>query len=280
MLLTQTLLTFYKFYWHFPPLIVILTIKSSATISVFVAPMNLQLRICYTKGQMEQNKNVAIVGTVLTVLVIAGIGGFLFYKSQHKIVARISTQSAATTTKIDGSNIPLNQVGAAAESGGGLSVGSGSATGQLSPGNQSGTQSSQSSSKASSTSSQGLDPSTFEQYDKYKNEQHALFGEMQAGTGDTLTAGKKAAVYYKGWLTNGQMFDQSRAGSDGQLQPFVFQLGAHQVIPGWEEATAGMKVGGTRLLIVPPAVGYGSQAQSGIPANSVLVFQVQLVAVQ
>jgi FKBP-type peptidyl-prolyl cis-trans isomerase len=228
---------------------------------------------------MEQNKNVAIVGTLVTVLVLAGIGGFFLYKSQHKTVAHISTETAATTAKIDGSNIPLNQTGAAPDSGG-LSVGSGSATGQLSPGNQSGTQSSQSSSKASSSSSQGLDPSTFAQYDKYKNEQHALFGEMQAGTGDALTAGKKAAVYYKGWLTNGQMFDQSRAGSDGQLQPFVFQLGAHQVIPGWEEGTAGMKVGGTRLLIVPPSVGYGSQAQSGIPANSVLVFEVQLVAVQ
>ena len=165
----------------------------------------------------------------------------------------------------------------------GLNVSSNAASnlGQLTPGqtgNASGT--SGSSGGASSSAPTGPDPTTFAQYEKYKNENNALFGDMQVGNGAELTANKKAAVYYKGWLTNGQMFDQSRPGSDGKLQPFVFELGAHQVIPGWEQGLAGMKVGGTRLVIVPPSVGYGANGQGSIPPNSVLVFEVQLLAVQ
>jgi FKBP-type peptidyl-prolyl cis-trans isomerase len=136
------------------------------------------------------------------------------------------------------------------------------------------------SSSGSSNASAGINPASFSEYDKYKNESHALFGEIQQGTGDTLAANKKAAVYYKGWLTNGQLFDESRAGSDGKLQPFVFTLGAHQVVPGWEEGLAGMKVGSSRLVIVPPAVGYGTAGQGPVPGNAVMVFEVQLVAVQ
>ncbi|GAC1388131.1 MAG: hypothetical protein NVS1B7_7450 [Candidatus Saccharimonadales bacterium] len=125
-----------------------------------------------------------------------------------------------------------------------------------------------------------FDPTTFSQYDKYKNDPGALFAEVQAGTGESLVANKKAAVYYRGWLTSGQVFDQSRTDSAGQLQPFIFTMGAHQVIPGWEQALSGMKVGGTRLVIVPPAVGYGSTGQGSIPPNAVLIFQVQLGAIQ
>lgn len=125
-----------------------------------------------------------------------------------------------------------------------------------------------------------LDPTTFSKYEQYKNNDKALFADIQVGTGAELAVNKNAAVVYKGWLTNGQVFDQSRANEKGELQPFVFTLGAHQVIAGWEQAMGGMKVGGTRLLIIPPAVGYGSTATGSIPPNSVLVFQVQLVAVQ
>ncbi len=125
-----------------------------------------------------------------------------------------------------------------------------------------------------------VDPSTFAKYDQYKSNSAALFADIQKGTGAELTVNKKAAVVYKGWLTNGQLFDQSRPDSSGQLQPFVFTLGAHQVILGWEQGIGGMKVGGTRLLIIPPSVGYGASGQGSIPPNSVLVFQVQLLAVQ
>lgn len=227
---------------------------------------------------MEENKK-AIIGTVVTVLVLAGAGGFYYWKSNHKTVAKVdATTASASVGQIDGSNIPLNSAGAASDSGG-LSVSSGSATGQLGAGGQSGTQG-QSGSRSSGGGSQGLDPSSFAQYDKYKTEQHALFGDIKVGDGEALAAGKQAAVYYKGWLTNGQMFDQSRTDSSGNMQPFMFTEGSHQVIPGWEEAMLGMKVGGTRLLIVPPAVGYGANGQGPIPGNSVLVFQVQLIAVQ
>jgi FKBP-type peptidyl-prolyl cis-trans isomerase FkpA len=124
------------------------------------------------------------------------------------------------------------------------------------------------------------DPTTFSQYDKYKAGTSALFGDIQVGQGAELKNNQKAAVYYKGWLTNGKLFDASRAGSDGKLQPFIFTLGAHQVITGWEQGMLGMKVGGTRLIIVPAAVGYGATGQGPIPANATLVFEVQLLEVQ
>lgn len=125
-----------------------------------------------------------------------------------------------------------------------------------------------------------LDPTTFAQYDKYKDSTTAMYIDLLAGTGATLSSGHEAAVYYKGWLTNGQLFDESRAGSDGKLQTFAFTLGEHKVISGWEEALDGMKAGGVRLLIIPPSTGYGANGQGSIPPNAVLVFQVQLVSVQ
>jgi FKBP-type peptidyl-prolyl cis-trans isomerase len=125
-----------------------------------------------------------------------------------------------------------------------------------------------------------LDPSSFSKYDQYKDNTTALYADIQVGTGDELTVNKKAAVFYKGWLTNGQLFDASKPDDKGQLQPFVFTLGAQQVIPGWEQSMAGMKVGGVRFLIIPPSAGYGASGQGSIPPNSVLVFQVQLLAVQ
>ncbi len=103
---------------------------------------------------------------------------------------------------------------------------------------------------------------------------------MQVGTGTEFGTNMKGAVLYKGWLTNGQMFDMSRTDDKGQLQPFIFTMGENTVIPGWEQGLAGMKVGGTRLLIVPPAAGYGPSGKDPIPGNSVLVFVVQLLEVR
>lgn len=131
-----------------------------------------------------------------------------------------------------------------------------------------------------SAASKLLDPTTFAQYDKYKDSSTALFIELQDGNGTALSSGHKAAVYYRGWLTNGTMFDESKAGSDGKLQSFVFTQGAHEVIAGWEGALDGMKVGGVRLVIVPPAFGYGASGQGSIPGGAVLVFHVQLAAVE
>ncbi len=119
----------------------------------------------------------------------------------------------------------------------------------------------------------------FSQYEQYKDKNEVFFGEIKAGTGAEAVKDKQLAVTYKGYLTNGQVFDQSRV-NNGQLQPLLFTLGAGQLIPGFEQGVAGMKVGGTRRIIIPPSLGYGDKAQGGIPANSVLVFDITLTAAQ
>jgi hypothetical protein len=119
-------------------------------------------------------------------------------------------------------------------------------------------------------------PESFGQYEQYKNNTSSLFGEIRIGDGTAAEAGKTVVVHYRGWLTNGQQFDESYA----RGKPYSFVIGEHRVILGWEEAIMGMKVGGKRRFIIPPAVGYGAQEQNGIPANSLLVFDVELLAVQ
>jgi FKBP-type peptidyl-prolyl cis-trans isomerase len=121
-----------------------------------------------------------------------------------------------------------------------------------------------------------LDPANFGEYDKYKNEKNAMFGEIQAGTGKVAESGKTIVVNYRGWLTNGKVFDENIS-SD---KPFSFVLGSGSVIPGWDQGIAGMKVGGERLIIVPPAVGYGAVGQGPIPGNAVIVFDVKLLDVK
>lgn len=96
------------------------------------------------------------------------------------------------------------------------------------------------------------------------------------GTGAEATNGSLVSVHYTGTLTNGQKFDSSR----DRGVPFQFVLGSGSVIPGWEQGLLGMKVGGKRVLIIPPQLAYGSQAIGNIiPANSTLVFEVELVDV-
>lgn len=141
-----------------------------------------------------------------------------------------------------------------------------------------GTNSNSSSSNNSAASI--LDPATFKQYDENKNGKAALYKDLLVGEGAELIAGKKAAVLYKVWLTDGTLVDASRPNESGQLQAFAFTVGSGEVISAWDTSLTGMKVGGVRFLVVPPAVGYGATAKENIPANSVLVFQVQLMAVQ
>lgn len=99
------------------------------------------------------------------------------------------------------------------------------------------------------------------------------------GTGEPAHAGQRATVHYTGWLyqngVQGAKFDSSLDRRD----PFVFQLGAGMVIRGWDEGVAGMCVGGTRTLIIAPALGYGARGAGGvIPPNATLKFEVQLLA--
>jgi FKBP-type peptidyl-prolyl cis-trans isomerase len=103
------------------------------------------------------------------------------------------------------------------------------------------------------------------------------YTDEQVGTGAVATAGKTAVVHYTGWLLDGTKFDSSR----DRNQPFSFPLGAGQVIKGWDEGVAGMKVGGKRTLIVPPALGYGARGAGGvIPPNATLKFDVELLDVR
>ncbi len=102
------------------------------------------------------------------------------------------------------------------------------------------------------------------------------YQDLAAGSGTEAKAGKEVTVHYTGWLTNGTKFDSSKDSN----APFVFNLGAGHVIKGWDEGVAGMKVGGKRKLVIPANLGYGSRAIDVIPANSILVFDVELLGVR
>jgi peptidylprolyl isomerase len=100
--------------------------------------------------------------------------------------------------------------------------------------------------------------------------------DVEEGTGETPQAGQTVAVHYTGWLTDGTKFDSSL----DRGTPFSFVLGAGQVIAGWDEGLATMKVGGERRLILPPELAYGEVQWGTIPANSTLIFDVELLEVQ
>ncbi len=102
------------------------------------------------------------------------------------------------------------------------------------------------------------------------------YWEIAVGTGATAVAGKTVKVHYTGWLTDGKKFDSSV----DRGQPFSFPLGGGQVIKGWDEGVAGMKVGGKRQLRIPPDLGYGPRGAGGvIPPNATLIFDVELLEV-
>lgn len=96
------------------------------------------------------------------------------------------------------------------------------------------------------------------------------------GTGATAEAGQSVTVHYVGQFEDGTQFDSSR----DRGTPFTFNLGAGQVIKGWDEGVAGMKVGGTRNLVIPSDLGYGDRDYAGIPGGSTLYFEVELLEVE
>ena len=103
------------------------------------------------------------------------------------------------------------------------------------------------------------------------------YEDITPGSGAQARSGQKAKVHYTGWLTGGQKFDSSVDRND----PFEFTLGAGQVIKGWDEGVAGMKVGGKRRLTIPPDLAYGARGAAGvIPPNAELVFEVELLGLR
>lgn len=99
--------------------------------------------------------------------------------------------------------------------------------------------------------------------------------DIKVGTGSDVKSGDVVCIDYKGTLENGTEFDQSYK----RGQPFVTQIGVGQVIPGWDLGIVGLKEGGKRKLTIPADLAYGTRATGAIPANSTLVFEVELVRI-
>ncbi|HXF14541.1 MAG TPA: FKBP-type peptidyl-prolyl cis-trans isomerase [Terriglobales bacterium] len=114
--------------------------------------------------------------------------------------------------------------------------------------------------------------------DGVKTDSGLQYWDIVVGTGKVAKEGDGVRVHYTGWLTNGKKFDSSVDGG----RPFTFVLGNGEVIKGWDEGVAGMKVGGKRQLHIPPDLGYGENGtpDGTIPPNSTLIFEVQLLSIQ
>jgi FKBP-type peptidyl-prolyl cis-trans isomerase len=104
----------------------------------------------------------------------------------------------------------------------------------------------------------------------------AYYRDIVTGTGATVTTGQLVSVRYTGYFADGTIFDSNTTAAS----PLPFRLGSGDVIEGWDEALAGVKVGSTRQLIIPPSLGYGPYDYGPIPGNSVLVFNVQVISAQ
>ena len=228
----------------------------------------------YDHVSPKSSKKQAVVFASFLVFTFGGIAGYVYLQTNHQskpstVIASASSSSAPTVIQAIGTGLSVNSAPAAT-----LGASTEVSSLQTNLGQQA-------TPAPSSAPTKTPGPESFRQYDKYKDEKSALFGDLQVGTGLEAVSGKKVAVVYKGWLTNGKLFDESHLDKPGgKIQPFVFTLGAHQVVAGWDQGVAGMKVGGTRRLIVPAALGYGATGNGVVPGNAIMVFDVQLVDVQ
>jgi len=103
-----------------------------------------------------------------------------------------------------------------------------------------------------------------------------IVNDVVLGTGAEVKNGDAVAVHYVGTLQNGEEFDNSKK----RGEPFSFTVGAGRVIKGWDEGLIGMKVGGQRILVIPADMAYGANAVGPIPANSTLIFSIELVSIK
>lgn len=108
--------------------------------------------------------------------------------------------------------------------------------------------------------------------------------DLRVGTGAEAVTGRTIAVEYTLWLYSASGTDNKGTRVQSSLdpggQPFVLRAGGNDAIPGFSQAVVGMRVGGLRRAVIPPSLGYGGQAQNGIPGNSTLIFEIELLAVQ
>lgn len=102
-----------------------------------------------------------------------------------------------------------------------------------------------------------------------------VIDDVTVGTGPAVTDGDRVRVHYVGRLRSGEEFDSSRK----RGEPFTFTVGAGRVIEGWERGVSGMRVGGERILVIPPSLGYGPQGFGPIPPNATLVFAIELLEI-
>ena len=102
--------------------------------------------------------------------------------------------------------------------------------------------------------------------------------DIVVGGGQEITLGQTVAAHYVLKLSDGTVIQNSKLVNNNQ--PFSFVYGAGQLIPGWELGIAGMRVGGKRVITIPPSLGYGPQAVGPIPANSTLIFEIEVVSAQ
>lgn len=123
---------------------------------------------------------------------------------------------------------------------------------------------------------QPTDTTMAKQNDKTETQATELkIEDIEEGTGETVESGDSVVIHYKGTLTDGSTFDSSY----DRGEPFETQIGVGHVIEGWDKGVVGMKAGGKRKLTIPPEMGYGEQAVGPIPANSTLIFEVELLEV-
>jgi len=120
-------------------------------------------------------------------------------------------------------------------------------------------------------------PSEVAEADYVTTESGLKYYDFEEGSGDSPEKGQGVSVHYTGWLEDGTMFDSSLS----RGQPFEFQVGIGQGIPGWDEGVASMKVGGKRQLVIPAELGYGERGAGGvIPPDATLIFEVELLEVK
>lgn len=112
--------------------------------------------------------------------------------------------------------------------------------------------------------------------DTVKLDSGLQYKDIVVGTGQETKTGNLVSVHYTGWLTDGTKFDSSV----DRGQPFDFSIGAGNVIKGWDDGVVGMRIGGSRILVIPPNMAYGPQEQGSIPANATLVFEIVLLNIK